>query len=398
MSRAAIERAARASAGRLVARLARRSGSLARAEDAVSEALLAALQSWPEDGVPDNPEAWLATVAQRKLVGTWRRADLRRRKAAALRDLQAVYAAPATHAGWPDERLPLLFVCAHPAIDAAIRAPLMLQAVLGLTADAIGPLVGVAPKTMGQRLWRAKTKIRDAGIPFAIPEGSELQPRVAAVLDAVYGLYSAGWSDRERAGLATEAVWLAEVVVEVLPHDPEAHGLLALLRYVEARRAAGRDAQGAYVPLDAQDPAAWDDAALAQADTALRTAQGMGRLGPFQLEAAIQSALVHGRRTGDVDHRAMLVLYDGWVALAPTLGAQVGRAAVLAEVEGPEAGLAALDGLTGTQAFQPWWAVRAALLRRLGDPQAAHAYDQAVALTSDPAVRAYLERGRASNG
>ena len=385
-----VARVARESAGRLVARLARRSNNLARAEDAVSEALLAALQSWPEDGVPDNPEGWLATVAQRKLVGTWRRADVRRRKAAAIRDLQALTEVPVTHGPWPDERLPLLFVCAHPAIDGAIRAPLMLQAVLGLTADEIGPLLGVASKTLGQRLWRAKVKIRDAGIPFAVPEGAELAPRVSAVLDAVYGLYAAGYRDRARGDLAKEAVWLARVVAELLPGEPEAHGLFALLRYLDARRDAGRSAEGAYVPLDQQDPDSWDREALDEADGALRTAQELGVVGPFQLEAAIQSALVHGYRLGEVDHGAILTLYDGWLGLAPTLGGQVGRAAVLAEVEGPGAGLAALDAMTGVAQFQPWWAVRAALLARLGDPDAAGAYDRAIALTADEALSTWL--------
>lgn len=389
-----VERVARESAGRLVARLARHSRNLERAQDAVSEALLAALQTWPEEGVPDRPEAWLATVAQRKLVGTWRRADVRRRKAAAIRDLQSIALERSGRGAWPDERLPLLFVCAHSAIDPPIRAPLMLQAVLGLTADAIGPLVGSPSKTIGQRLWRAKTKIRDAGIPFAVPEGRQLAERVNAVLDAVYGLYAAGWNDRSKGALAEEAVWLARVVAELLPDEPEAHGLFALLRYVDARRAAGRSTHGAYVPLTEQDPETWNASAIEEADGALQLAQTKRVFGPFQLEAAIQSALVHGVRAGRVDHEAILSLYDGWLSLAPTLGGQVGRAAALAEVQGPEAGLAELDAMVGVDSFQPWWAVRADLLRRLDRPEADDMYARAIALTQDEALRAWLQQQR----
>lgn len=395
MTRADVVRVAREATGRLVATLARRSGDLALAEDALSEALIAALAAWPEAGVPDDPEAWLLTVARRKLVGAWRKADVHRRKADAIRDLQGL-AAPPGGAGspWPDDRLPLLFVCAHPAIDEGLRAPLMLQAVLGLTAEDIGPLLGVPAKTMGQRLWRAKRKIRDAGIPFAVPSGPELPARTGAVLDAVYGLYSAGWARPSQAGWAEEAGWLTQVVVELFPDDPEALGLFALVRYVEARRCAGRTPAGAYVPLADQDPATWDRDRIAEADAALHRAR-LGRvLGPFQLEAALQSALIHGRRTGEVDQTAVLALYDGLVSLAPTLGIRVGRAAALAEAHGPNAGLAALDAIEGADAFQPWWAVRAELLRQRRDPAAAVAYDRAISLTEDPALREYLQTRR----
>jgi len=401
----AIEAVARRATGRLVALLARRSGDLALAEDALSDALVAALQSWPEAGVPDDPEAWLFAVARRKLVGVWRKADVRRRKAAAIRELQTLEVPQTGGRGWPDERLPLLFVCAHPAIDPALRAPLMLQAVLGLTADDIGPLMGVSGKAMGQRLWRAKKKIRDAGIPFAVPEGPELDERVGAVLDAVYALYGAGWARTSRSSWAQEAGWLAQVVVELLPDEAEALGLLALVRYVEARRATGRTDAHAFVPLDEQDPAAWDEACIQEADEALSRAQAQRDIGPFQLEAAIQSAVVHGRRRGRVDHDAVLALYDGLVALAPTLGAQVGRAAAIAEARGPAAGLAALDDMAEVEVFQPWWAVRAALLAAhleagtAPDPEARaeaeRAFARALELTEDPAVRAFLEGGRA---
>ncbi|MEN0067187.1 MAG: DUF6596 domain-containing protein [Myxococcota bacterium] len=383
-----IERVAREATGRLTALLARRSGDLALAEDALSQALIAALERWPEDGVPKDPEAWLYTVARRKLVGVWRHADVRRRKADAIRHLQTLTTDAESGAPWPDERLPLLFVCGHEAIDPTIRAPLMLQAVLGMTADTIGPLMGVASKTMGQRLWRAKTQIKQAGIPFSVPEGDELLRRVTAVLDAIYGLYSAGWTDRA-ADRTAEALWLAEVVTTVLPDHAEAWGLLALLRYADARTAAGRGSAGEYVPFTKQDPDSWNQERLDQAEMALHRAQSLASLGPFQLEAAIQSALVHGQRAGRIEHASVLALYEGLVAFAPTLGNAVGRAAALADVKGPTEGLAALDTLTGTEGFQPYWAVRAALLHRAGQPAEA-AYEKAIALTADEAVRTWL--------
>lgn len=391
--REAVERVAREASGRLIALLARRGGDLIAAEDAVSDALVAALEQWPEQGVPDNPEAWLVTVARRSLSGQWRRREVRVRKAGALRVLETLRGeerAEREGGTWPDERLPLLFATAHPAIDAAIRAPLMLQVVLGLTAEEIGARMQVPAKTMGQRLWRAKRKIGEAGIPFAVPPAERLPERLDHVLDALYGLYGAGWiapgGHDER---TSEALWLAEVVAGELPDQPEALGLLALLLHAESRRPAARR-DGVYVPLDAQDPADWDAPAWRRADAALRQAADHGVIGPFQLEASIQSALLHGHRRGQVDHHAILTLYDGLLGLAPTLGNQVGRIVHLAELHGPRDALHALDALPDARLhYQPYWAVRAELLRRLGEPTT-HARDRAIALTRDPAVRAWL--------
>jgi len=198
-----------------------------------------------------------------------------------------------------------------------------------------------------------------------------------------------GWRWADRATLADEALWLAEVVAGLLPDDPEALGLHALLLYAEARRPSGRDGD-AFVPLHQQDPARWNDLSIARADRALRRAHARHTIGPFQLEAAIQSALTHGLRQGEVDRQGIVTLYDGLVKLAPTLGVRVGRAAAVAEHAGPEAGLAALDAIDGAHTFLPWWAVRAALLRQAGDPEAAAAYATAAELADDPAVRAFL--------
>lgn len=387
-SQRAVERVAREATGRLVALLARRAGDLALAEDAMSSALVAALERWPTSGVPDDPEGWLYTVARRQLIGQWRAAEVRARNASALSWFQAIEA-PHASRRWPDERLPLLFVCAHPAIDPSVRAPLMLQAVLGMTAHDLGPIMGVASKTIGQRLWRAKVKIKEARIPFKVPAGPALRPRLGSVLDAIYGLYGVAWQAVGRGSLAEEALWLAEVTATVAPDAAEAHGLVALLRYTEARRAAHRPDE-VFVPLDDQDPAAWDHAQIATADGALRRARACGELGSFQLEAAIQSALVHGRLRGHIDHDAIETLYEGLVRMAPTLGVRVGQAAARAEHRGAEAGLHVLDAIDGAQSFQPWWAVRAALLHRLHHPDASAALDRAIALTSDPAVRRFL--------
>lgn len=384
MTHAALERVARASIGRLTASLARRTGDLGAAEDALSHALVRALERWPDDGVPSDPEAWLYTVARRSLVGQWRHAEVRARKAEALRALAALEV-PEPGDRWPDERLPLLFACAHPAIDTRVRAPLMLQAVLGLRAEDIAPLLGVPAKTLGQRLWRAKKKIRAAGIPLEVPDA--LEARLQDVLEAVYGLYAAS----RAATVGREACWLAEVLVEVVPTSPEVLGLAALLHYVHARRAAGR-ADG-YVPLFEQDPASWDAAALARADRWLTRAQRAGRTGPFQLEAAIQSALVHGLQRGRVDHGAVLILYDALVQRWPTTGLAIGRAAAAAEVHGPARGLELLDALEGAERFQAYWAVRADLTARVGQvDEAVRAYGRAIAQSEDDHVSVYLQR------
>jgi len=246
-SRAAAERAARTSYGRLVAFLAARSRDVAAAEDALSEAFVDALETWPVRGVPRNPEGWLLTTARRRLLDAGRHDRVR---AKAPIDLAAEIAAPAEDSDvvFPDERLKLLFVCAHPAIDEAARTPLMLQTVLGLDAARIASAFLTAPAAMGQRLVRAKAKIRDAGVRFEVPDGPDLPARLGPVLDAVYVAYGSGWddvagADPRRKGLADEAVWLGGVLVELLPAEPEAAGLLALMLYCESRRAARRDSQ-----------------------------------------------------------------------------------------------------------------------------------------------------------
>jgi RNA polymerase sigma-70 factor (ECF subfamily) len=403
--RETAEAVARRSYGKLVAFLAARTGDVAGAEDALSDAFAAALVDWPASGVPTAPEAWLLTVARRKLIDASRR---RRSRTDAVGHLQLmaeeIEAAAASATAMPDDRLALMFACAHPAIDPGIRAPLILQTILGFDAAAIGSAFLVAPATMAQRLVRAKGKIRHAGIPFHIPERAELGARLEAVLEAIYAAFAEGWSDPagsevRRRNLADEGIWLGRLVAALLPDEPEALGLLSLMLYAQARRDARRDAQGEYVPLAEQDPAAWDTQLIEEAEDLLARASAMPGTGRYQLEAAVQSAHVVRRRTGRSDWTAIERIYDALLAMTGSPVVAINRAIAVAETGGPDAGLAALDALTDDQRlaeYQPYWAARAGLLARSGDVVAADgAYERAIGLEADPAVRRFLQRRRA---
>lgn len=397
--RRAVEAVARAEYGRLLAYLSSEFRDVDDAEDAVGEALLAALTSWPKDGVPKQPGAWLLTVAQHRLVDRARRARVRHEHADALRQLAAESTNTAT-AGetFPDRRVELMFACAHPAIDRVLHAPLMLQTVLGLDAARIAQAFLLSPATMGQRLVRAKRKIREAGIPFQVPTTSELAPRLEAVLEAIYGAFGLGrdemaGADARVKDLMDEALWLARVVRERMPDEPEVRGLLALMLFCVARRNAQNSPDGRYVPLSQQDPTVWSATAIEEAESELTQATRFGRIGRFQLEAAIQSVHADRAHTGRTDWPAIVVFYDRLVHLAPTLGARVARAAALAEAAGPEKGLSALDAIDApaVASYQPYWAVRAHLLRSLHRAaEAQAAYDRAIGLTEDAAVRRFL--------
>lgn len=393
----AIENIARASYGKLVAFLASRSRDLAAAEDALGDAVRSALETWSRDGIPSRPEAWLLTVARRRLIDGARRDSVR------LNSLPGLGAALAHQSddeadGFPDERLKLLFVCAHPAIAARDRTPLMLQSVLGLDARRIASAFVVSPAAMGRRLSRAKTKIRKAGIPYRVPAPEEFPERLVAVLDAIYAAYGTGWSEGaatagETRGLAVEAIRLARVATDVLPDEGEAWGLLALLSFCESRRAARRSADGAYVPLTEQVTALWDSAAIAAAEVALGRAASLRSPGRYQLEAAIQSVHAERAKTGGTEWRTITALYDRLAELAPAVGVFVARAAALSEAEGASAGWAALERLDPrvVASYQPYWAVRAHTARGLGLVSAAReAYQRAIGLSSDPHVRRFL--------
>ena len=390
LARETAESVARCSYGKLVALLASRTRDVAGAEDALADAFASALLDWP---------------ARRK----WIDADRRRRTRDDAADHLALVAdeleaAARADAELPDERLALMFACAHPAIDAALRAPLILQTILGFDAAAIGSAFLVSPTAMGQRLVRAKKKIREDGIPFRLPERADLAPRLDAVLEAIYAAFAEGWSDpagtdaRGR-NLAEEGIWLGRLVASLLPDQPEAHGLLALMLYAHARRRARRDAQGDYVPLAEQDPAAWDDDLIDEAEERLSRASALPGGGRYQLEAAVQSAHAARRRTGDPDWDAIERIYGALFAITGSPVVALNRAIAIAELRGPAAGLAALDALAGDRRladYQPHCAARADLLARTGERAAADAaYERAIGLESDPAVRRFLERRRA---
>jgi RNA polymerase sigma-70 factor (ECF subfamily) len=396
----AIEAVARRSYGRLVAYLAARTRDVAAAEDALADALVAALGAWPRDGVPASPDAWLLTSARNRLIDRARHRRVQSLHAEAFAQMTDAWADADTDDVLPDERLKLLFVCAHPAIDPSIHTPLMLQTVLGLDAAAIARAFVVAPATMGQRLVRAKAKIRDAGIAFEVPDARQLPARLDAVLRAIYAAYGSGWEDATGAdahakGLIDEAIWLARVLKERMPEAAEVRGLLALMLHCEARRPARRSATGAFVPLSEQDPSRWVGALADDAERELAAAAALRQPGRFQLEAAIQSAHAERRMSGSTDWAAIALLYEGLVRIAPTLGARVGRAAAVAEANGAAAGLALLDAIGDAAAYQPYWAVRAHLAAALGRGAVARdAYDRAIELTDDAAIRAFLTAKR----
>jgi RNA polymerase sigma-70 factor, ECF subfamily len=397
----AIEAVARNSYGRLIAFLAARSGDVAGAEDALGDAFLAALKRWPVDGVPQKPEAWLLHAARNRVIDTFRR-DLTRQDSMEFLRLVAddAEAMAATHAEFPDERLKLLFVCAHPAIDAAARAPLMLQTVLGVEAARIASAFLVSPAAMGQRLVRAKNKIRDAGVPFGVPEPPEWNERLGFVLDAIYAGYTTGWeslmeTSSTHHALAEDAIALGRTLAQLMPTEPEALGLLALMLHCEARKAARYTPEGAFVPLDQQDTTRWSQPMMDEAEKHLRAAAECKRMGRYQLEAAIQSIHAHRAISGWIDWPEILLLYEGLTRLAPGIGSMVGRAVALAQAGQTAAGLAALEEIPGDRIvnYQPYWAARGYLLRLAGRKEEAQkAFMRAASLTDDAALRDYLLR------
>src|SRR3984885_983085 len=399
-ARATAARVARESYGKLVAYLAAASRDVPGAEDALADAFAAALAVWPNQGVPLNPEGWLAKAARRRLIDAARRRRTADRASEALELIDAeLKEAGDAEAGIPDRRLALMFACAHPAIEEAIRAPLMLQTILGLDAAAIASAFLVSPAAMGQRLSRAKAKIRLAGVPFKTTGRDDLPERLGVALEAIYAAFSHGWAeafsdDPRGRNLAEEAIWLGRVVVSLIPKEPEAMGLLALMLYAHARREARRDAQGRYVPLSDQVIERWDRVAIEEAEGLLHAASAMGAPARFQLEAAVQSVHAARRLTGTTDWEAIVVLYDALFALTASPVVAVNRAAAVAHARGPAAGLELLDdvGVNGGLAgFEPYWVARADLCAKLGDLVAARsAYSLAIGLQTDPAARAFL--------
>ena len=407
---------ARRSYGRLLAFVAARTHDIAAAEDALGDAFAAALSHWPADGVPANPEAWLLTAARHRALDGFRHRAIEAAASAQLEtlaqpghdphaDLAALLpsaiGADGNPKAIPDDRLRLMFACAHPGIAAELRAPLILQTVLGFDAASIASAFRVAPSTMGQRLSRGKARIRQAGIPFRVPDAHDLAERLDAVLAAVYAAYSDGWTDptgtqAQRRAMAGEALWLGRLTAALLPDQPEAQGLLALMLYLESRRIARRDAEGEYVPLESQDVALWDNAMQDESEQLLQQAAGAGHIGRYQLEAAVQSAHTARRLGKPTDWPAIVALYGalGEVTASPIVA--INRAVALSHTEGPLAALQALQEVAEDRRvanYQPYWAARAELLMQSQQPAAARAaYQQAIGLEIDPAVRRFLQR------
>lgn len=403
-ARSTADAVARRSYGKLVAFLAAHTHDVDAAEDALAESFTAALADWPQKGCPDNPEAWLLTVARRKFLDAVR-GQRREAGSDAIDGIAEGLSAAWTEREFPDKRLGLLFACAHPSIDPGIRAPLMLQAVLGLDAARIASAFLISPATMGQRLVRAKQKIRQAGIPLRIPEPEELRERLRAVLDAIYAAFSEGWidasgTDAARRDLAEEAIYLCKLVTELLPGEPDAMGLLALMLFAESRHRARRDADGEFVPMGQQRTEEWNAAMIQEAEALLRNASSLHMLGRYQLEAAIQSAHTARRMTGRANWSEVVELYDALMAFSPSPVVALNRALAIAEKDGPVAGLAGLEEVAADPRlgeYQPWWAARAELLARTGNIEAArHAYDVAIGLERDEPVRRFLDRRRAA--
>jgi RNA polymerase sigma-70 factor (ECF subfamily) len=400
-ARSTADAVARRSYGKLVAFLAARTRDVAAAEDALSEAFAAALADWPRNGCPSNPEAWLLTVARRRAIDMHR--GQRRHEIAGeqVRIMAEGLDAAAAESEIPDQRLALMFACAHPALDPGIRAPLILQVVLGLDASMIASAFLVSPAAMGKRLVRAKDKIRQAGIPFKVPEREELPVRLDTVLDAIYAAFTQGWTDPGgtdvvRRDLTEEVFFLARLVTELLPDEPEALGLLTLMLHAEARRRARRNADGEYVPLAEQDPALWDWQMIEEAETLLFRASTLGSIGRYQLEAALQSAHVSRGRTGRANWADVVHLYDALFALVDSPVVAINRALAIAELHGAGTALDAMpDVATDARLaeYQPYWAARAELLAKSGEhAQARHAYEIAIGLERDPAVRRFLQQ------
>lgn len=393
----AAERVARDSYGKLIAILAAQDRDIAAAEDALSEAFAAALRAWPVKGVPSNPVGWLVTTARNTRRNAARGEGVR--KAAEPEILRRIEegqdGAPVTSLS--DERLRLMFACAHPAIDPGARTPLILQSVLGIDAARIARAFLVPSATMSQRLVRAKARIRDTGLAFALPEAEDLAPRLEEVLEAIYAAFGTGWdgldTPNDPEALSGEAIWLARLIVEQLPKEPEPKGLLALMLYCTARREARRDADGRFVPLDQQDSRLWDRSMVIEAEGLLTHAAQSGRFGRFQCEAAIQSVHIQRPITGRLNLDALLVLYDLLVDLTGSLGAHIGRAVVLAEKGDLASATMALDALPQDRVagHQPWWVARARVAALAGHPAVQRdALRRAIELTEEAGLHSFL--------
>lgn len=394
---AALAQLVRAEAGLIVASLHRRTGDFDVAEEAVQEAVVAALHSWRSDGVPANPGGWLALTARRRAIDLLRRRARQHRLVSELGEelIEAERPAdppPLPDESTPDERLPMLFGCCHPSLGVEARLALTLRAVVGMTTPQIASAFLVPEATMAQRLVRAKRKIAVAGIPFLVPEPEAMAARLDDVLTVVSLGYNAGYLEPTGAELTGDAIWLAELVARSLPEEAEAWGLLGLLTILSARASARFDAYGRLVLLSEQDRSRWDRRAIARAEGYLERAAGLRRPGRFQLQAAIAACHAAAPRWADTDWLQILTLYDVLLRHDPSPVIRLNHAIALGQVESPAAALAELDDVAGRLGdYHLFHATRAQLLTELGRPDAARAANEhALALTTNPVEQELL--------
>ena len=375
--------------------LVRVCGDINLAEESVQEAFTVAVQRWPETGIPPSPAGWIITTARNRAIDYLRREASRDDRHAQAQLLQ-VRDEPVEELAMVDDRLRLIFTCCHPALARSAQVALTLRLLGGLTTPEIARAFLVPEATMAQRLVRAKAKIRDAGIPYRVPGGTELPRRLSGALAVLYLIFNEGHTASSgdqlaRQDLCAEAIRLARLLHELMPEAPEAKGLLALMLLVEARRAARTDRNGAMVLLANQDRALWDRSLIAEGQALVRECLRRNQPGPYQIQAAINAVHSDAPTAADTDWRQILALYDQQMALATSPVVALNRAVAVAEVAGPEAGLAAIDGLD-LPGYHLLHSIRAELLRRLGrDQEAAAAYEAAIALTTNMTERAFLE-------
>jgi RNA polymerase sigma-70 factor (ECF subfamily) len=377
--------------GRAVAALVRATGDVDLAEDAVQDAFAVAVERWPRDGIPASPLAWIVTTARNRAIDRLRRERTLAGKLPGLERLAAVGDENDEEAEMestiPDERLALIFTCCHPALARDAQVALTLRLLGGLTTDEIARAFLTGEQTMAQRLVRAKRKIRDAGIPFRVPPDHLLPDRLGAVLAVVYLVFNEGYS-RGRNDLCAEAIRLGRMLAALMPDEPEALGLLALMLLHDSRRAARTDADGRLVLLEEQDRALWDRAQIGEGRELVDGALRLRRVGPYQLQAAI--AALH-TADGDTDWPQIVALYGELALVAPSPVVELNRAAAVAMADGPEHGLELIDHIDGLDGYVSLHAARADLLRRLGRvDEAVAAYERAVELAPDGPERRYL--------